>query len=110
MSSTERRGAPRNRIDVPVRIRSESDASGVAQLKSLSRLGALVEGGQTYRVGAPVTLCLELPGTDGETELRGEVIRVTPSGDLYAIAIFFAPLAWDTLVRLTSFLALHPTE
>jgi hypothetical protein len=109
MSSTERRGAPRSRVDVPVRVQA-GGSSLVAQLKSLSRLGALVEVGQPFPVGAPLSLLLQLPGTEGQTEFRGEVIRVTPSGDLHALAIFFAPLAWDTLVRLTSFLAVHPVE
>jgi hypothetical protein len=94
-------------VDVAVRLEC-AGAAIEAQLKSLSRMGALVEVQDAYPQGAAVTLHLDLPDTEDETLLRGEVIRSMPAGASQAVAIFFGPLAWDTLVRLTAFLSLYP--
>jgi hypothetical protein len=109
MSSTDRRGAPRGQVEVRVRVR-RGESSFVAQLKSLSRLGALIEAGEALPVGTPLEIVLELPGTSEETCLRGEVVRVTPAEGEYGLGIFFAPLHPSTLARIESFVALHSGE
>ena len=109
METTERRRAPRSRVDIAVRLECGSEVVE-AKLKSLSRMGALVEVASAYPRGTVAMLRLDLPDTEGETHLRGEVIRSTPTGESQAVAILFAPLPWDALVRLTSFLSLYPPE
>src|SRR5262245_14269005 len=109
MSFEERRGAPRGRAEVPVRVRHEV-ASSIAQLKSLSRLGALIEARESYPVGTPIGLTLELPGTGEETHLMGQILRVTPSTGGYEVAIHLAPMAPATAARIESFVAAQGTE
>src|SRR6266849_3761957 len=98
MSSTDRRGAPRGQVEVPVRVR-RGESSVVAQLKSLSRLGALIETREALPVGTPLEIVLELPGTSDETLVRGQVVRVTPDQGQFGLAIFFAPMPPLTLAR-----------
>jgi Tfp pilus assembly protein PilZ len=76
----------------------------------LSRLGALIETAEALRVGTPLEIVLELPGTSEETHVRGEVVRVTPAEGVHGLAIFFAPLHPLTLARIESFVALHSRE
>jgi hypothetical protein len=109
MSSSDRRGAPRGQIDVPVRVRC-GESTFVAQLRSLSRLGALLEAGEVYPVGTPLEIVLEFPGTSEEIQVRGEVVRVTPTEGVYGLAIFFATLHALTGARIESFVALHSRE
>ncbi len=105
--TNDRRGAPRGEVEVPVRVR-RGESSFVAQLKSLSRLGALIETRETLSVGTPLEIVLELPGTSDETLVRGQVVRVTPDQGQYGLAIFFAPMPPLTLARIESFVALQP--
>ena len=91
---------------MPVRVR-RGECSFAAQLKSLSRLGALIETTEAFPVGTPLQVVLELPGTGGETLVRGEVVRVTHVEGAHRLAIFFAPLPPFTLARIESFVALH---
>jgi hypothetical protein len=107
--TTDRRGAPRGEVEVSCRVQ-RGESTFVAQLKSLSRLGALLEAGEALPVGTPLEIVLELPGTGEETLVRGEVVRVTPAEGLYGLAIFFAPLPPVTLARIESFVALHSAD
>jgi PilZ domain len=107
--TTDRRGAPRGEVAVPVRVR-RGESYFVAQLKSLSRLGALIEAGEALPVGTPLEIILELPGPGEEAHLRGQVVRVTPVEALCDLAIFFAPLPPQTLARIESFVALHLSD
>jgi hypothetical protein len=57
-------------------------------------------------VGTPLDLLVELrPGE--ETEMRGQVIRVTSSESAPGLAIYFAPLPPGAIARIESFLAHH---
>jgi hypothetical protein len=107
--TTDRRGAPRGEVEVSCRVQ-RGESTFVAQLKSLSRLGALLEAGEALPVGTPLEIVLELPGTGEETLVRGEVVRVTPAEGLYGLAIFFAPLPPVTLARIESFVAPRSTD
>jgi hypothetical protein len=104
--TSDRREAPRREVAVPVRVR-RGDSSFAAELKSLSRLGALIEAKIALPVGTPLEIVLELPGEGGETLVRGQVVRVTPVEGGYGLAIFLAPLPPLTLARIESFVALH---
>jgi hypothetical protein len=94
---------------VPVQVRHE-ESSSLAQLKSLSRVGALIEARQSYAVGTAIGLTLELPGTGEETHLMGQILRVTPSAGGYEVAIHLAPVAPATAARIDSFVAARRTE
>ena len=94
---------------MPVRVR-RGESSFAAQLKSLSRLGALIEAREALPVGTPLEMVLELPGASEETLLRGQVVRVTSVEGAYGLAILFAPLPPLALARVESFVALHSAE
>lgn len=94
---------------MPVRVRG-GESSFVAQLESLSRLGALIIAREALPVGTPLEIVLELPGTSDETLVRGQVVRVTPDEGQYGLAIFFAPLPPLTLSRIESFVAHQPPD
>ncbi len=108
-SQQERRGAPRGWAEVPVQVQC-GESSAIAQLRSLSRLGALLEGGEPHAIGTRVDLTLELPGTGEKLHIKGQVIRATPSTAGYGVAIHFAPMPPATMARIDAFVALHPTE
>jgi hypothetical protein len=78
------------------------------QLKSVSRLGSLVESEAPFAVGTSLQLIVELPGD--LLELRGQVVRTDTTGGVYSLGIMFSPLALPTLTRLESLLATSQSE
>jgi hypothetical protein len=99
MSDTERRRSPRYPVGLPVQVRAGSE-SGPGQLKSISRLGAMVESEKPHEVGTALHLLIELP--DDVVEVRGQVVRADAAGGVHSLGIMFAPLAQADLVRLDS--------
>ena len=63
---------------------------------------------QTFPIGTPLRLLVELPGTEDALELRSQVVRAEPSGDRIGVAVMFAPLAPAALSRIDSLLAEKP--
>jgi hypothetical protein len=84
-----------------------ADASFRARIKSLSRMGGLVELDTSVELEAPavgtaVTVTLEAaddPAADGVL-LHGQVVRVERSDPPMAIAVMFAPLPRPVLARI----------
>ncbi len=99
MSPDERRRSPRASLDFPVEAQAET-ASFPARLRSLSRMGALIEAERPLAIGSPLRLRVGLP--TGELELRGQVIRVTASGPGpgHELALMLAPLPPSVLARI----------
>jgi hypothetical protein len=77
--------------------------SGSGQVKSISRLGALIESEKPHAVGTPLHLLVQLPGD--VLEVRGQVVRADAAGGVYSLGIMFAPLALPVLRKLESLLA-----
>ena len=102
MSDTERRRSPRGTVELPVVVRA-GEESGSGQLKSISRLGALVESEKPHAVGTSLHLLVQLPGD--VLEVRGQVVRADAAGGAYSLAILFGPLAVPVLTKLDSLLA-----
>ncbi len=104
MRSTERRASRRDDVDYAVRVDAgERSLSG--RLTSLSRLGALVVLEVSLPVGTPLALLLEPPSVPSALTLRGQVVRVEPSGTAHALGVMFAPLAPLTLIEIDFLLA-----
>jgi len=97
MSEADRRRSPRYSVGLPVRVRAGADA-GPGQLKSISRLGAMVESENHHAVGTSIHLLIELP--DDVVEVRGQVVRADAAGGVHSLGIMFAPLAQADLVKL----------
>ena len=57
MSPDEPRGSPRASLDLPAEVQAET-ASFPARLRSLSRMGALIEVERPLAIGSPLSLRL----------------------------------------------------
>jgi len=99
----ERRGSPRRSVDISIQVQV-GENSTTARLKSLSRLGALLEMDRMYPIGTPLRLCVELPEMTGELGAFGQIIRVTSQGGIHSVAILFAPLSPAMLARIDAIL------
>jgi len=102
MSETERRGSPRCSIELPVVVRAGAE-SGWGLLKSVSRLGALIESERRYEVGASLELRVQLPGD--VLDVRCQVVRTETVGGVHTLGVLFAPLTMSALAKLDSILA-----
>ena len=67
-------------------------------------MGALIEAGRSLPIGSPLHLLVVVPAA--EMDLRGQVIRVTPSdlGQGHELAVMLAPLPPSVLARIDSLL------
>lgn len=103
MSFAERRGSPRASLDLPVEVHTEA-GSFPARLRSLSRMGALIQIEKPLAIGSPLQLRIGPPVA--EMSLRGQVIRATPSdvGRGHELALMFAPLPPGALASIDSLL------
>jgi len=101
MSDTERRASPRSTVGFAVVVRAGAE-SGSGQLKSISRLGALLESDKPYVVGTSLLLLVQIPGD--VLEVRGQVVRADTAEGIHSLGIMFAPLALPTLKKLDSLL------
>jgi hypothetical protein len=109
VSVPERRASPRMSFSLTVRVRSEGTPFP-ATLKSLSRVGALIEAAEPVPVGEALHLYLGpvLPGPS--VELLGRVLRAMPSSGGHELALMFAPLPPELLDRLESLVAERGSE
>jgi hypothetical protein len=103
----ERRCSPRVEIDHEVRV-TAGEQSLTGRLTSTSRLGAGIELEQTFSVGTPLSLRVDLPGPEGALELRSQVVRAEASGGRIALAVMFVPLTPAALSRIDALLAAKP--
>jgi hypothetical protein len=99
MPLDDRRRSPRASLDLAVEVRGET-ASFPARLRSLSRMGALIETERPLAIGSPLRLLVRL--TTAELELRGQVIRVSATvlGQGHELALMFAPLPPSVLASI----------
>jgi hypothetical protein len=88
---TERRQTPRRAIEVSVQVQAR-DRTFTGQLRSLSRLGALVQLPEALPVGTPLLLAITMPQSGEVLEARAQVVRVEYSGSVSAVAVMFGPM------------------
>lgn len=100
---SERRGASRVAVNLPVRYRSGA-VSLSGRVSNLSRNGLFMLSEQLDRAGADVTLSLALPGENPLT-LSGEVVRVVAAGQRPGgMAIRFRQVAAAVRRRLANYM------
>jgi PilZ domain len=107
VSREDRRRHPRVVVDVPVRLEAESTTVS-GRLHDICRDAALVECGQVWPVGTPVTVAFELPGTGGPLQVPGSVVRLAgDANDPRGMAILFTNLTPAAETRIDFFFALQ---
>jgi hypothetical protein len=100
----EKRKEHRLKVNMPIRIVSESGAELRGRTENISRLGTLMESPAELAAGQTVKIVLELPPYTPDTSLTGEVmcegtvfrsstLRVAGGGQLYGLGIFFTDFA-----------------
>ena len=100
----ERRRQRRFAVDVPARIEAGQDRQ-VARVRDICRDAVLVEADRWYPLKTRVGVSLELPGTQGELQLSGEIIRLAP-GDQgsHGMAVLFSDLSQAASDRIDQFI------
>jgi hypothetical protein len=107
VTGSERRKNPRFEADVPVRLTVEGQ-SFVGRLRDVCRDAALVEVHGKWPLGTPVSLAMELPGTEWPLVVGGKIIRVAPGeGDATASAVLFGDLTPAAETRIDFFIAMR---
>src|SRR5262245_23179479 len=76
LMSDERRNAKRHVLWIPVQLASGTDVQMLAVSRNISWSGVLVIAGASLEIGQKVQLTLQIPGTEGERKLDGEIVRV----------------------------------
>ena len=100
----ERRKHRRFVVDVPARIEAGQDHQ-VARVRDICRDAVLVEADRWYPLKTRVSVSLELPGTEGELQLSGAIIRLAP-GDQgsHGMAVLFSDLSQSASDRIDQFI------
>jgi len=108
--ATEKRRAPRFRIDQMIELSYGREESLRCQGVDLSEVGVLCKTELALAPGAKVFLLLSLgPGEDDEpVSCEGVVIRSTPTDWGFESGVAFADLSPAFKVRLKGFLARRP--
>jgi hypothetical protein len=101
---SERRGSPRQSVDFKARIESQNQR-GVARVRSLSRLGALIEAEQSFPVGTVLRIVLDGADPGAALDVRGQILRSAEAHGVHAFAVMFAPLPPPVLARIDALLA-----
>jgi hypothetical protein len=79
MSETPR--APRYELLFPMRLETKDSGAGFAVSRNISTSGSLIATASELRVGAPVTLRLQLHRDDQERWVEGVIVRVAPNAE-----------------------------
>jgi PilZ domain len=99
----DRRQSNRRSLDDTVQVQAQ-DKAFEARLRSLSRIGALVQIDRALPVGTPMVLGLTLPDSREVVEVHAQVVRVEYSGSASAVAVMFAPLSPQALAGIGALL------
>ncbi|HEV7524884.1 MAG TPA: PilZ domain-containing protein [Acidimicrobiia bacterium] len=103
---TERRLAPRLRVDIPAGVTVSTAASGLSRFETdvvdLSSSGCAVRAATHLPVGTPLTVDLELAGTD--VRFAGIVVRTWMAGAEPHAGVQFDPMSPATTQLLNRFL------
>jgi hypothetical protein len=102
MSETERRGSRRCSVELPVVVRAGAE-SGWGLLRSVSRLGALIESEKRHAVGTALELRIRL--FDDVLDVRGQVVRTETYAGVNTLGVMFAPLTLTALTKIDSLVA-----
>jgi len=104
VTRSERRKHRRFAVDVPARIEMGPETQ-LARVRDICRDAVLVEADRWYPLNTRVAVSMELPGTDGELIVTGEIIRLAP-GDQgsHGMAVLFRDLNQAAADRIDLFI------